>query len=355
MYDLSTSTETRITASESNQSEPAIYEDKIVWQDDRNGNWDIYMYDLSTSTETRITTNESNQRKPAIYGDKIMWVHEIVPYPSYPHESNNTIICMYNLSTSKETQLSHEAWIEKLSIYGNRIVWVEDYSGGDPLIVMYDLSTSKEILIAEPIAYDADIYEDRIVGKQTFLFDSGYIFMYNLSTSTKTELTTEGGSGYDPAIYGDRIVWIDGNNIYMFTLASAEAPGNNSSELTPLDDIQALKEYVECTCKCHEDIKTDLTTLLDRAKCFYEKGEDEKAICTLESFIQLVEKMKVCEQISADEADYMIMEAEKIIGQMDNGDGTDDETEVPDNESDNGAGNVTNEVCEETKPDCEQV
>ena len=84
MYDLSTSTETRITTDESNQVEPAIYEDRIVWADNRNGggrdeygqpdgNWDIYMYDLSTSTETQITSNNSTQWKPAIYGDRIVW------------------------------------------------------------------------------------------------------------------------------------------------------------------------------------------------------------------------------------------------------------------------------------------
>ena len=73
MYDLSTSMETQITSNNSTQSNPAIYDDKIVWQDLRNGNWDIYMYDLSTFTETQITTNESNQSEPAIYDDKIVW------------------------------------------------------------------------------------------------------------------------------------------------------------------------------------------------------------------------------------------------------------------------------------------
>ena len=65
--------ETQITNNESAQIDPAIYGDRIVWQDERNGNWDIYMYNLSISTETRITTNESNQTEPAICGDRIVW------------------------------------------------------------------------------------------------------------------------------------------------------------------------------------------------------------------------------------------------------------------------------------------
>ena len=86
--------------------------------------------------------------------------------------------------------------------------------------------------------------------------------------------------------------------------------------------------------------------------CYYEKGEDENAICTLESFIHLAEKMKECKKISADEAGYMIREAQKIVDQMDEGDVTDNGIEVSDNGSDSEADNVTEEVCEETKPVC---
>jgi len=64
--------ETQITNNETDQIDPAIYGDSVVWQDERNGNWDIHMHNLSTSIETRITTNESNQTKPAIYGDRIV-------------------------------------------------------------------------------------------------------------------------------------------------------------------------------------------------------------------------------------------------------------------------------------------
>lgn len=70
-------TETQITTDGNIQEYPAIYNDKIVWEDLRNGNWDIYMYDLSTSTETQITTTDGNtQTLSAIYDDRIVWTDD---------------------------------------------------------------------------------------------------------------------------------------------------------------------------------------------------------------------------------------------------------------------------------------
>ena len=63
--------ETRIT-NHGTASSPAIYSNNIVWQDNRNGNWDIYIQDLSTKKQTH-TTNQSDQINPAIYGNKVVW------------------------------------------------------------------------------------------------------------------------------------------------------------------------------------------------------------------------------------------------------------------------------------------
>jgi PGF-pre-PGF domain-containing protein len=84
MYDISTSTEIQITTNESGKADPAIYGDRIVWVDTRNGgieNTDIYMYDLSTFKETQISTNNSQELSPEIYGNRIVWVDTHNWYP----------------------------------------------------------------------------------------------------------------------------------------------------------------------------------------------------------------------------------------------------------------------------------
>jgi len=212
-------TETQITTYKSNQTKPAIYGNKIVWQDDRNGEgYTVFMYDLSTSRETQITTNKSWDWKPAIYGDRIVWQDSLdgIPY-----------IHMYNISTSTETQIApNKSW--EPAIYEDRIVYTDTCNGnGD--IYMYDLATSQETRITTNESHQGNpaIYGDRIVWQDS-RNGEGYnptdIYMYNISTSTETRITINDSDQYSPAIYGDRIVWEDyrnqGSDIYMYDLST---------------------------------------------------------------------------------------------------------------------------------------
>ena len=61
-----------ITAGSSNNINPKIYNDTIVYQSDRNGNWDIYIYNLTS----RLKPNHhrcSKQQSPVIDGNTIVW------------------------------------------------------------------------------------------------------------------------------------------------------------------------------------------------------------------------------------------------------------------------------------------
>ena len=73
MYDPATGVETRITSNPAAQRNPDISGNVIVWEDERNGNSDIYAYDIATGTEHRVTTSGFNQIQPAISGGRIVW------------------------------------------------------------------------------------------------------------------------------------------------------------------------------------------------------------------------------------------------------------------------------------------
>ena len=116
--------ETQITTDGSDQLYPAIYGDKIVWYDDRNGNWDIYMYDLLTSTETQITDN-SDQFFSVIYGDRIIW---------QDYRNGNHDIYMYDLLTSTETPITTNSFTQQFpAMHGDKIVWYDNRNGNNDI------------------------------------------------------------------------------------------------------------------------------------------------------------------------------------------------------------------------------
>ena len=219
MYDILNEEEKQITDTNI-QHFPDISGDKIVWQDDRNGNWDIYMYDISTSTETQITSNNLDQISPAIHGDTIVWADARSEWGIY----------MYDISTSTETKITTDNSSAQLfpDIYGDKIVWMDvrngDWDNWD--IYMYDISTSTEIQITTNSneQYYPAIYGDKIVW-QDDRNGNWDIYMYDISTSTEIQITTNSNEQYYPAIYGDKIVWQDDRNgnwdIYMYDISTS--------------------------------------------------------------------------------------------------------------------------------------
>lgn len=139
LYNISTNA--TISIHEVQAVELAIYKDVIVWQDYRNGNWDIYMYNLSLGEEVQITTNESRQREPDIYGDKIVWVDERDVIDIYMSNTTLPEIYIYDIPTGEELRVTEWAyadytftetiWRESPAIYENRIVWSDGRGGMD--------------------------------------------------------------------------------------------------------------------------------------------------------------------------------------------------------------------------------
>jgi TolB protein len=152
--------DTRITTNSGNNLYPKIYDDTIVYQSDRNGNWDIYMYNLTSKAETQITTNTANQGPSEIYGDIIVWqdwrnmLYDTRYLAIYPGMD----IYMYNLTshTEEPLPLTEEACFsptisEDQVVYIAENYWRHPYTGATyyyPYVCAYNLSTGTKFNVA---------------------------------------------------------------------------------------------------------------------------------------------------------------------------------------------------------------
>ncbi len=202
IYDISTHKEIH-TTNKSNQTNPAVYGNIVVWADDRNGGSDIYMQDLSTKVQTRITKS-GKAYNPVIYGDKIVWTdgRNGGSFNEWGRPVGNYDIYMYDLFTRKETQITTDASMQAdPHIYGSRIIW-EDGRNGYSYIGLYNLSTHKEKLLDFEYTFDPAIYGSRVV----YVTDADNIAMYDLSTDTWTHILPSDIST-EPAIYAEKVIY----------------------------------------------------------------------------------------------------------------------------------------------------
>jgi beta propeller repeat protein len=77
MYDLQLKEEYMISSSLTHETAPRIFGDKVVWQDRhrRDGNWttDIYLYNITEGKERCLTPGNRSKWGPGIYNDMVLW------------------------------------------------------------------------------------------------------------------------------------------------------------------------------------------------------------------------------------------------------------------------------------------
>ena len=230
LYDITTGITTQITTDSANQWNAKIYGDYIVWVDKRNGDRDIYAYDLGTGTEMQITTDPYDQAHPYVYGDIIIWAD--FRNGVYLGED----IYMYKFSTGEEDAITDDDFKQKEPhIWDNKIVWQDDRNEKSQYnedIYMYDLGP-------DGIPFTGDTGEGeyqltsgnrrdwwpRLYGDMVafwgFRQSKNNIYIHNL-VSGDTDQITSSNSAQHPHIFGDHIVYRDSrdgtNDIYLFIL-----------------------------------------------------------------------------------------------------------------------------------------
>lgn len=239
-YDLTTGKRTDIPGHFANGQINA-YGDKVVWTGDDGDS--VYTYDISTGNETMIA---SERRSPDIYGNYIVYTNNY--YSDQDHKNDG--IYLYDLNTHNETKIA--AVYSSPAIYGKKVVWSQENGNDSYDIYLYDISTQQTGIITTANSSisesDLDIYGDIIVWTE-----SGNVYMYDIA-SYKTTQVTDDGDAYQPAIYGDWIVYTVGDpysggskDIYMYEISAARTTRITNSTLAFAPSVYGDKiVYADC-------------------------------------------------------------------------------------------------------------
>ncbi|WP_214021214.1 Ig-like domain-containing protein, partial [Methanoculleus sp.] len=291
-----------LTDDDASQERPSISGDYVVWQDDRNGDKDIYLYSFSTNETVLLTEDDpANQWLPVIHGNYIVWYDNnggdtnIVLYDIAAGEEKATIICNPELGTDTtkfKPALSDEyvAWEEKddgiwlyeiatgdrrvvspsdadqswPSICDDLIAW-EDYRWGaawQSAIYLHDLETGDERQLTElsyeqvspALSESLTAWEDKRDGQWS-------IYMYDLSDGVEEmSVPTTGGEQLYPAVSGNTIVWQKNRGEFANICVYTYVPGDPAHTVTEIEI-----EPATATMEIGEELKFNAT-------CYDEDG-----------------------------------------------------------------------------------
>ena len=201
----------RVSFGDGEEKYPSISGTRVVWQDQRAGNWDIYFRDLPDGTETVVTSNISDQIYPDVDGGRIVWQDS---------RTDGGDIYGYDIATGSEFAVSTDTGNqERPAINGDWVVW-QDNGAGNWDIFAYNLSTMEKIQITN---HERDQMNPTIEGTtilwQDYRHGLGEIYSYDLLSRTETRLTTNIDNQTDPVLSGNIYLWTDhrngGRDIYL--------------------------------------------------------------------------------------------------------------------------------------------
>jgi len=239
---------------------PSIYENRIVWSAANISgkqlreinwdklNWDIFLLNLETGEVRQITNDEDAQIEPRVYDDTIVWLdnrhEEDEEYPYYYD------VYAYDLKTGKERRITTTNSIREhdLGISGSLVVWT-DSRNDEPSsridtqppirnrdIYLYDLSTNQERRITTDLDDDSSpvIDHGRIVWQRQSAVRNLDIFLYDVETGQEIQISKSGyaAHNYYPTIYGDHVVWAD----------ARLTRGNSSGDTFGVDESAGVAE-----------------------------------------------------------------------------------------------------------------
>ena len=205
-----------------NSVDPAISLGLVAWEDDRDGNDEMYAKNTGTGEERRISDSPDVDQKAAVNGNLIVWQR-------CPASGGNCDVFLYDWSTGLTTQITNTPdGDERLpSIEGRNVVY-QGVRNGEQDVFIYNLDTGVEKQLSLPGAQ----FNPHISGDYVSFDDLAtavyHVKLWNYTTGDVFQIPAGTSAQYLNKINGNRVVYTDDRDtdldIYMYTFTVVEQP-----------------------------------------------------------------------------------------------------------------------------------
>ncbi|KJS13044.1 MAG: hypothetical protein VR67_05910 [Peptococcaceae bacterium BRH_c8a] len=224
MHDITSGEITRITDDPHTQGYPDIWDDYIVWQDNRDdpdsdlGGFSIYLYDINTQSTQKISpaTGYSHQ-EPQITNGKVLWTG---------YDFGKRDICLYDISGgSTEVITSTLTNPTGLKFDGQTAAWIDFRNGGNDLYV-YNSGRDKQVTSGRDINFLLAVDNGRVAYAQK---ENGsyQVKLHNPATGETKDITSGAGDHLP--------VSMSGSNLLISTDSGLVLQDTDTGTQTPLD------------------------------------------------------------------------------------------------------------------------
>ncbi|MDO8963004.1 MAG: cytochrome c3 family protein [Coriobacteriia bacterium] len=200
LYDAGKRSARAFVTGTSDQVDPDISGNLVVWVDYRSGNADIYVKDVTTGIEAPVATGPNNQLSPSVSGEWVSW--EEVPV------SGGRYVYVRNVVTGRLLAIATSSGNARLA--GNLVVFEKSNAAGGTDVYAYDLVSNVYTTIAN--GRGTEILPDTD-GRYVVWVEYGAgdfdVISYDTVTGRRTAIAAGRGEQTSPRVAGGIVYYLD--------------------------------------------------------------------------------------------------------------------------------------------------